>query len=88
MPEGGPGCPNIGGYYGVVGRIANALRLVYKTDWVVSLVVGIDVPHAHVWLVPRFDDDGHGDFIDLTNIKKVSEREMNETAEKIKKAIT
>ena len=75
--------PDVGAYYGVVGRVANAIRKAMKTEWVVSLVAGEEVPHAHVWLVPRFEGDGHGGFIDLQNIKKIDEAEMKKIAEKI-----
>jgi histidine triad (HIT) family protein len=76
--------PNIGEYYQVVGKIAKAIKKAFNTDWVVSLVVGEAVPHAHVWLIPRFENDGHGAVIDLKNIKKLSEKEMKEAVEKIK----
>ena len=76
---------NIGEHYKVVKKIANVLKKVYKTDRVVSLVVGDEVEHAHTWLVPRFKDDGHGDAIDLKNVKKLSENEMKKIAEKIRR---
>ncbi len=78
---------NIGDYYKVVGKIANAMKKAFNTDWIVSLVAGEEVPHAHVWLVPRFDNDGHGGFLNLSNIKKLSDEEMKEAAEKLKKAL-
>jgi len=76
--------PNIDKYYKVVGKIANAIRKAMNTEWIVSLVLGEEVPHAHVWLVPRFKNDGHGASINLSNIKKLSEKEMQEIAQKIK----
>ena len=76
--------PNLGDYYEVVGKIANALKKAFNTDYVVSLVFGEEVPHAHVWLVPRFENDGHGGAIKLDNIKKLSKDEIEESAEKIK----
>ena len=79
--------PDIGAYYKVVGKIANAQRNALDTDWIVSTVFGEEVPHAHVWLIPRFDNDGHGGSINLTNIKKLSEKEMQEAMDKIKKAL-
>ena len=79
--------PNIDEYYKVVGKIANAIRKAMKTEWVVSLVVGEAVPHAHVWLIPRFENDGHGDFIDFSKTLKIPEEEMKEIAEKIKENI-
>ncbi|MEM1535479.1 MAG: HIT family protein [Candidatus Pacearchaeota archaeon] len=78
---------DIAGYYQVVGKIANAIRKALATDWVVSLVLGEEVPHAHVWLVPRFKNDGHGGSIKLDNIKSISKEEMQEIADKIRKAI-
>ena len=77
--------PNIGEYYKVVGKIATAIQKAMETEWVVSLVLGEEVPHAHVWLVPRFEDDGHGGSIDISKIKKISEEEMKLIAQKIKK---
>ena len=79
--------PNIGEYYQVVGKIANVLRKAMQTDQIVSLVFGEEVSHAHVWLVPRFKNDGHGGAIDLKNIKNVSEDEMRDVQEKIQGAL-
>lgn len=79
--------PNIGDYFSVVGKIAKAQRKAFSTDWVVSLVFGEEVEHAHVWLVPRHEGDGHGGSIDLTNVKELSDEEMDEAAEKIKSAM-
>ena len=79
--------PNIGEYYEVVGKIANATKKAFDTKMVASAVVGEEVPHAHVWVVPRFDNDGHGGAIVFDNIKKLSEEEMRDAAEKIKSAL-
>jgi len=78
---------NIGAYYEVVQKIANAQRKAFDTEQVVSLVLGEEVEHAHVWLVPRLAGDGHGGAIDLKLRKELSDEEMKECAEKIKKAI-
>lgn len=74
----------LGLYYEVVGRVARAIKQAYKIEQVVSLVFGEEVPHAHIWLVPRFEGDGHGAAINLANLKKLSADEMKATAEKIK----
>jgi len=79
--------PYLGEYFEVVGRIANAIRKAMQTDWVVSLVLGEEIPHAHVWLVPRFENDGHGGSIDLSNIKEISKEEMEKIAKKIREEI-
>jgi diadenosine tetraphosphate (Ap4A) HIT family hydrolase len=75
--------PNIGEYFEVVQRLANAMKKAFSTDYIVSLILGEEVEHAHVWLVPRFKGDGHGDSIDIGNIKKIDEQEMKEAAKEI-----
>jgi histidine triad (HIT) family protein len=79
--------PDIGKYYEVIGKIANALRKAFETEWVVSVVFGEEIPHAHVWLVPRFPDDGHGGSLNTANVKTFSNKEMEEAAEKIRELL-
>lgn len=79
--------PEIGRYYEAVAKIARAQKKALGTDYVVSLVFGEEVPHAHVWLVPRLPGDGHGSAIDLTKVKKLSEAQMGEAQEKIVKEL-
>ena len=68
---------NISGYFEAAKKIANAQRKAFGTDWVVSLVFGEEVPHAHIWLVPRTEGDGHGGSIDIKNVKKYELFERN-----------
>jgi diadenosine tetraphosphate (Ap4A) HIT family hydrolase len=75
--------PNIGEYFEVVQKLANAMKKAFGTDYVVSLILGEEVPHAHVWLVPRFEGDGHGGSIDISNIKKIDEQDMKDAAKEI-----
>jgi histidine triad (HIT) family protein len=79
---------HIGAYYEVVKKIANTLKKALQTDYVVSLVFGEEVEHAHTWLVPRFKNDGHGGGIDLNNVKNIDEKEMKLIAKKIRKTLT
>ena len=79
--------PNVGEYFVLVARIAKAIKKAYSIDYVVSLVFGEEVPHAHVWLVPRFPGDGHGGAIDLGNVKSLSEIEMKEVQGKLVEAL-
>lgn len=79
--------PNIGEYFKVVQKIANAIKQALDTNYVVSAVFGEDVPHAHVWLVPRFSNDGHGGALVLKNIKKIETEEMHRIADKIKASL-
>jgi len=75
---------NIGDYYEVVAKIANAIKKALHTDLVISMVVGEEVAHAHVWLVPRFSNDGHGSVLNFENIKEFTEREMQDVTERVK----
>lgn len=76
--------PDVCEYYRVVSKIANAIRQAFNTDYVASLVLGEEVYHAHVWLVPRHEGDGHGGAVVLSNIKELDEEDMKKAAEKIK----
>jgi len=76
--------PDIGANYQVAGRVAHALKRALATDWVVSLVLGEEVPHAHVWLVPRLPGDGHGAAVDLAKIRAIGPGEMSDIARRIK----
>jgi len=44
--------PDIGSYFEVVQKIALAQKKAFGVDMIVSRVIGEEVPHAHVWLVP------------------------------------
>ena len=77
----------MGEYFELVARIARTIKKAYSIDYVVSMIFGEEVPHAHIWLVPRFPDDGHGGAIDLANVKIMNEAEMKETQRKLVEAI-
>src|SRR3989344_4214177 len=70
-------------FYKSVRNIANAIKKGLGTDYVVSLVFGEAVPHAHVHLIPRFNNDGHGNAIKLGNFKNISEDEQLDSLKKI-----
>ncbi|OHB24688.1 MAG: hypothetical protein A2542_01165 [Parcubacteria group bacterium RIFOXYD2_FULL_52_8] len=44
--------PEIGPFYEVVRRVALAQRKALGVEQIISKVVGEEVPHAHVWLIP------------------------------------
>lgn len=55
-----------------------------QADYVTVSVVGLDVPHFHIHLIPRYHDDGLAGFWPT---KKYGENEMLAIAEKIKSKI-
>jgi len=60
---------NVSRYFDVVHTIANAQRRAFNNEWVLSKIVGDEVPHAHIWVFPG--PDTHGD---KTDIKGNAER--------------
>ncbi|MBS3117080.1 HIT domain-containing protein [Candidatus Woesearchaeota archaeon] len=68
-------------------KVAKALKKAFTTDYVVAYVMGEEVPHAHIHLVPRFPDDGHEALIKLQETKLILEDEMKQIASKIRKVL-
>ena len=62
--------PNAGAYFQVVRKIAQAQRQAFGTDWVVSQIIGDEIPHAHIWAFPS--NEAQGDREDLAgNAEKI-----------------
>jgi len=78
---------NFAGYAEATKKVARALRKVLDTEWVVSLIAGEEVPHAHIWLIPRLENDGHGGSLNTTNVKKIPPERMEELAKIIYEAV-
>ena len=64
-------------------KLMLAMKKGLQCDYVMLSVVGTDVPHFHVHLIPRYLNDGHGNF----PTKKYQGEEMAETAKKLKRAL-
>ena len=43
----------LGKYFKVVQKIALSQRKAFDTDWILSKIVGDEVPHAHIWVFPN-----------------------------------
>ena len=78
---------DFGDYFETVKRIARGLEKALKPEWIALAVAGLGVSHAHTHIVPRFTGDGHGEYLNPKNIKKIPKEEMEAIADKIKKAI-
>jgi histidine triad (HIT) family protein len=62
--------PNTGAYFEVATKIAKAQQKVFNTEWILSRIVGDEVPHAHIWVFPN--DTVEGDKNDLEgNAEKI-----------------
>lgn len=66
--------PNVGDYFEAARKVANAQRAAFGTDWVLSKVVGEDVPHAHIWVYPN--SDVKGDMNDLDGNAELIRKNM------------
>ncbi|HEY4498454.1 MAG TPA: HIT domain-containing protein [Candidatus Paceibacterota bacterium] len=61
---------NVGKYFEIVRNIAQAQRKAFDTDWILSKIVGDEVPHAHIWVFPN--DKVKGDKNDFVgNAEKI-----------------
>lgn len=49
---------NIAEYFEVVRKIALAQRKAFATDFILSKIVGDEVPHAHIWVYPNKEVKG------------------------------
>lgn len=62
-------------------KLMRAIKQAMQADFVAMSVVGTDVPHFHIHLVPRRHDDGLAGFWPT---KKYKEKEIESVAEKIR----
>lgn len=61
---------NVGKYFEVAKKVALAQRKAFDTDWILSKIVGDEVPHAHIWVYPN--GNVTGDRTDLAgNLEKI-----------------
>ncbi|RMD66290.1 HIT domain-containing protein [Candidatus Pacearchaeota archaeon] len=70
--------------YKTAKRLMHKIQEAMNADFVVLSVVGVDVAHFHIHLVPRYFDDGLANFWPS---KKYEEGEMEEVAERLRHVI-
>ena len=44
--------PQVGRYFEIARKIALAQQKAFNTEWILSKIVGDEVPHAHIWVYP------------------------------------
>jgi len=79
--------PNIDEYYKVYQKIARALRKAFNTEQILSYVLGDEVPHAHVWLMPRLEIDSLEDLMNIRKTKTYTPEKFKEIQNKILKCL-
>lgn len=50
--------PNVGEYFEVARTIALAERKAFGAEWILSRIIGDEVPHAHIWVYPSSEAKG------------------------------
>lgn len=81
--------PQFGKYWDVAKIVALAAIRSLEAKTVNFVTVG-QIPHAHIHVIPRFENDGHGDLYDLPDMKKVKQiddSEMEDIKNKLKEAV-
>jgi histidine triad (HIT) family protein len=64
--------PNTGEYFEVAKKVALAQQKAFNTEFILSKIVGDEVPHSHIWVFPN--KDVVGDKKDFeTNLKLIKE---------------
>ena len=67
--------PNAGEYFEIAKKVALAQKKAFSTDFILSKIVGEEVPHAHIWIYP--DWNVPGDKKDFEENAKKIRAEMN-----------
>ncbi len=75
--------PNFGEYWEAAKKLAIKTQSIVSSESVGFLTLGYEVPHAHIRIVPRFPNDGHNNGILLSEVKNISDNEMENLAQKI-----
>ncbi len=75
-------------YWRLARKISRAIQTATGCLVVAKIVYGLGVPHAHIHLVPKYDNDGHIGGINPSNIKTISPAEMTQITKKISDAFS
>lgn len=79
--------PDFGEYFEFARQIAILSLKGLGAEWVSFATVGVDIPHAHIHVMPRYKDDGHGAVVDTNRHEKFTDEQMAEIAEKLRSAL-
>lgn len=75
-----------GEYWEVTKKVTSAILNALNPKFIEYLTFGLEVPHSHIHIIPRFDNDRLGGF-PYTSTKKIPENEMKNIAGKIREKI-
>ena len=75
--------PEFEEYWNSVNKLTKALQKALNPYFVSYVTHGLEVPHAHIHVLPRYEDET----MFVPDTKKFSQEHMEETAQKIKKFV-
>jgi len=81
------GVPNFGDYWEVAKKVALSTIKTLGAERVTFLTLGMEVPHAHIRIIPRYKNDKQSVVPDLDIVEKIKKEEMQKIAGEIKKEI-
>ncbi len=77
--------PNFGEYFEVAKKVGLAAKKTFFAEWISFLTLGLEVPHAHIRVIPRYKRDLHKAVVDIDVFEKFSDAEMKDISDKIRK---
>lgn len=80
--------PNFGDYWQIAKKIALVTIPIVNAQSVSFVTLGFEVPHAHIRIIPRFENDAHTHGIDTLQIVSQTKEEMSAIAKKVLSSIT
>lgn len=78
---------NFGEYFETAKKVGLATQSAFGAEWICFLTLGLEVPHAHIRVIPRYKADLHGVVVDIGKWENYTEEEMKEIAEGIRQSL-
>jgi len=79
--------PDFGNYWEAAKKVALSTIKILGAERVTFLTLGMEVPHAHIRIIPRYNNDKQSVIPNLDIVEKIEKEEMQKIAEEIKKGI-
>lgn len=80
--------PNFGEYFEVAKKVGLAAQQAFGAKWISFITLGLEVSHAHIRVIPRYEKDLHQVVVDINVFEKFNEQEMREIAQQIKNVLS
>lgn len=75
---------NFGAYFEVAKKVGLATVKTLGAKWLQFLTIGLEVPHAHIRVIPRYSKDRQPEVPSLEIVESFSDEEMKAISDKIR----